>query len=197
MNVIWSDESKFQLFGSDGRQWYWKKPGDPLIARHIKSTVKHGGGNIMVWGCLTSKGMGYICHIHGSLDSELYRQILHDEFMATLNYYNMAVEKVIFQQDNDPKHTAKLTKQWFINNNIKILDWPSQSPDLSPIEHIWNEVDRRLRKLPGQITSKDDLWNKVGDVWEDIDVNTCIKLIETMPERIRDVIRAKGGYTKW
>jgi hypothetical protein len=68
---------------------------------------------------------------------------------------------------------------------------------VSPIEHIWNEIDRCLRKLPGQITSKDDLWKKVGDIWEDIDINTCIKLIEIMPEHIRDIIKTKGRYTRW
>src|SRR4051812_41961777 len=59
--VVWSDESKFQLFGSDGRQWYWKKLNELLSTRHIRPTVKHGGGNIMVWGCFTSSGIGYLC----------------------------------------------------------------------------------------------------------------------------------------
>ena len=196
-HIVWSDESKFQLFGSDGRQWYWKKPNEPLSTRHIRPTVKHGGGNIMVWGCFTSSGIGYLCRIDGGLDGELYRKILNDEFIATLNWYNMDKEQVVFQHDNDPKHTANLTKQWFVDHNIKVLDWPSQSPDLNPIEHLWNEVDRHLRNLPSQITSKSDLWDKLQGVWEGINLETCTKLIDTMPERIRDVLKANGGYTRW
>jgi len=195
--VVWSDESKFQLFGSDGRQWYWKKTNESLSTRHIRPTVKHGGGNIMVWGCFTSGGIGYLCRIDGGLDGELYRKILNDEFIATLNWYNMDKEQVIFQHDNDPKHTANLTKQWFVDHNIKVLDWPSQSLDLNPIEHLWNEVDRHLRNLPSQITSKSDLWVKLQGVWEGINLETCTKLIDTMPERIRDVLKANGGYTRW
>ena len=63
--VVWSDESKFQLFNSDGRQWCWKRLGEPLNDRSVKPTVKHGGGNLMVWGCVTSKGVGYLCRIDG------------------------------------------------------------------------------------------------------------------------------------
>jgi DDE superfamily endonuclease/Transposase len=196
-HVVWSDESKFQLFGSDGRQWYWKKPNEPLSTRHIRPTVKHGSGNIMVWGCFTSGGIGYLCRIDGSLDGELYRKILNDEFIATLNWYNIDKEQVVFQHDNDLKHTANLTKQWFVDNNIKVLDWPSQSPDLNPIEHLWNEVDRHLRNLPSQITSKSDLWDKLQGVWEGINLETCTKLIDTMPEHIRDILKANGGYTRW
>ena len=123
--VVWSDESKFQLFGSDGRQWYWKKPNKLLDTRHISPTVKHGGGNIMVWGCITSSGVGYLCHIDGGLNRELYQMILNDKLIATLDWYGIDKEQVTFQQDNDPKHTANLTKQWFIDHNIKVLDWPS------------------------------------------------------------------------
>jgi hypothetical protein len=63
-------------------------------------------------------GIGYLCRIDGGLDGELYRQILSDEFQQTLEYYNLDAQNIIFQQDNDPKHTAKLTWKWFADNNI-------------------------------------------------------------------------------
>jgi hypothetical protein len=62
---------------------------------------------------------------------------------------------------------------------------------------LWNEIDRRLRLLPGNITSKDDLWDKIQLVWDQIDVASCLKLIDTMPQRIKDVLKAGGEYTKW
>ncbi len=58
-----------------------------------------------------------------------------------------------------------------MNGLLTILDWPAQSPDLNPIEHLWNKVDRRLRQLPHNITSAEDLWNKIQLVWNQIDVN--------------------------
>jgi transposase len=57
--VIWSDESKFTLYGSDRRKYCWKKPGEMLRSHHVQPTVKYGGGSIMVWGCITPQGIGY------------------------------------------------------------------------------------------------------------------------------------------
>lgn len=195
--VVWSDESKFMIFGSDGRQYCWRRIGQQLGKEQIKPTVKHGGGSIMVWGCFTSQGVGYLCRINEGLDGNLYREILDEEFKNTLLWYNLSVKDIVFQQDNDPKHTAKQTKQWFADNNISVLDWPSQSPDLNPIEHLWNEVERRLHKSQDKTSSKEGLWIKLEEIWNNIEVQFCTKLIETMPDRVRDVYKAKGGYTRW
>jgi hypothetical protein len=62
--VVFSDESKFNLFGSDGRQWCWREPGQANNARYTKK-LKHGGGNMMVWGCITRHGVGHL-HCHSS-----------------------------------------------------------------------------------------------------------------------------------
>ena len=150
----------------------------------------------MVWGCFTSEGIGYLCRIDGGLDAKLYKKILKDELMQTINYYGLDKNSILFQHDNDPKHTAKSVKKWLEYKRLAVLDWPSQSPDLNPIEHIWNEVERRLRDLRGHINSKEDLWEKLQDVWNGIEVDVCRKLIATMPQRIQDVLKAKGGYTR-
>jgi transposase len=149
----------------------------------------------MVWGCFCFQGVGNLCRISEKMDSELYCQILDEDFLNTLKWYNINKNDIIFKQDNDPKHTSKLAKAWFNNNNINIFEWPAQSPDLNPIEHIWNEIKIQLRKIPKKITNKEDLWDKLQDIWNNIEIEKCIKLIETMPERINDVIKAKGGYT--
>jgi len=195
--VIWSDESKFKVFGSDGKQYYWKRPEESLNCFHIKLTVKFGGGSVMIWGCFTSRGVGGFCKIDGIMNAKLYQQILHEDLLNTIKVQGFAIKDIIFQQDGDPKHTANSTKRWLQSNKIKVLDWPAQSPDLNPIEHLWNEVDRHLRHLPERISGKEDLWIKIQQVWQEIDVDTCTNLIHSMPERIHDVIKARGGYTRW
>jgi len=195
--VICSDESKFNVFGSDGRQYYWKKPSAPPSAAHVQPTVKHGGGSIMVWGCLTAQGVGNLCRIDGGLDAELYCRILDEDLKGTLDWYHLDSKEMIFQHDNDPKHTAKRTKQWFEDNHIRVLDWPAQSPDLNPMEHLWEEVQRRLCNLPSRPSGKENLWDKMQGVWNGIEPSFCTKLIDSMPARIKAVRDTKGGYTRY
>jgi hypothetical protein len=195
--VIFSDETKINRLGSDGRLWVWKRPGSALTQQHVNGTVKFGGGSLMIWGCMTMHGVGYMCQIHGRMDGEMYRQILEDYLFQTVDYYGMDRERFVFQQDNDPKHTCKLAKDWIKDHQVEVLDWPAQSPDLNPIEHLWWELKRRLGSNPEAPTSMGELWERVEKEWEDIPKEKCLELIKSMPRRVAAVLKAKGGYTKY
>jgi transposase len=195
--IIWSDETKINRFGSDGRKWGWKIPGGPLNSNHVKGTVKHGGGNLKIWGCMTYEGVGYKCRIDGRMDAKLYTKILDSYLYQSAEYYGIKRDDFIFQQDNDPKHTSKMAINWLKNNEIQLLDWPAQSPDLNPIEHLWEHLKRRLDSYEEVPKSMHELWERIEKEWEAIPKEECRKLIYTMPKRIEAVLKAKGGNTKY
>jgi transposase len=159
--------------------------------------VKHGGGNIKIWGCITAHGVGYMCKIENNLDSNLYLEILKGELVNTIKFYRLDESKIIFQHDNDPKHTAKKVKEYLGNQKFETLWWPSQSPDLNPIEHIWFALKQALNGYPKHATGMTELWERVQESFEKISKETCLKFIDSMPDRVQAVLKAKGGWTKY
>ncbi len=151
----------------------------------------------MIWGCMTASGPGYMCRIEARMDARLYTEILDDYLLQSEDWYEMDRGNFIFQQDNDPKHTSKLAKEWIENNDIEVLAWPPQSPDLNPIEHLWEHLKRRLADYSSDPKSMQELWQRVEAEWNKISQGECIKLIESMPSGISAVIKAKGGSTKY
>jgi hypothetical protein len=83
--ILWTDETKINRLGSDGRKWGWKEVGEPLSDRLVESTVKFGGENVMMWGCMFWEGIGYATRIEGKMDVELYCSILDDEPQQSLS----------------------------------------------------------------------------------------------------------------
>ena len=79
----------------------------------------------MIWDCTTVKGISLMCKIDDNMNAECYMHILDNEFIPTLDYYKLDHDNIIFQQDNDPKHTSCIATEWFRNNSIKVLVWPA------------------------------------------------------------------------
>ena len=88
----------------------WKEVGEGLTDRQVEETLKFGGGNVMMWGCMFWEGIGYATRIEGKMDAQLYCSILEDQLQQSLEFYNKTPDIIIFQQDNDPKHTSKLAQ---------------------------------------------------------------------------------------
>ena len=195
--VIWSDETKINRIGSDGQEYVWKKKKEGLTSREVKGTVKFGAGSLMVWGCIGWNGVRVLSEIEGRMDAKQYVAILEEGLLQSMEESGIPEDEIIFQQDNDPKHTFRRAQTWFEKQGIKLLDLAAQSPDLNSIEHTWNHLKRRLSDYEKAPTGVYQLWNRVVVEWEKIAVEECQKWIESIPRRIQAVFKVKGGHTKY
>lgn len=152
----------------------------------------------MVWGCISAAGTGHLCRIDGIMDKELYKEILEDCMLPSMH----TLGTFIFQQDNDPKHTSKLCREYLDSlAHISVLEWPAQSPDLNPIEHVWRQlkvaIQRKVDHLGKRPTNLDELWAWVVEAWNNLNVMDLECLVASVPRRIRAVIKNRGGATKY
>lgn len=191
--VVFSDESKFNLFGSDGAVKVRRPKSERLNKKYTVPTVKHGGGSVLVWGCFSGFGIGPLHRIRGKMDRFMYKDILNNILVPYTD--EVMPLTFVFQHDNDPKHTSKFVKEWLKNEKIKVLKWPAQSPDLNPIENLWEIVNKNIS--PRNFKNVDQLFDALVEAWNNIDRGIIYNLIKSLPKRCADVIKAKGYYTKY
>ncbi|KAK6320122.1 hypothetical protein J4Q44_G00092290 [Coregonus suidteri] len=153
---------------------------DEYNPKNTISTVKHGGGNIILWGCFSAKGTGRLHRIEGRMDGAMYREILANNLLPSVRALKMG-RGWVFQHDNDPKHTARATKEWLRKKHLKVQEWPSQSPDLNPIENLWRELKVRIAQR--QPRNLKDLEKFCMEEWAKIPAAVCANLVKTYRKR--------------
>ena len=173
------------MLSSDLNTFFFQKPRGIFALKevNIHKTVKHGGCNIMVWGCFTWSGISNLAQIEGIMTAEGYIDN-SEESLLKLDLEN----NFIFQQDNDP-HTAKKS------NKVKLLEWPPQSPDLNPITNRWAYLDGNVDKT--NVANKTSYYAALQKTWEEIYPEYLKKLAESMSCRLEAVLKAKGDQNKY
>ena len=172
--AMWLDETKIELFGINSTRRVWRKRNAEYSPKNTIPTVKHGGGNLMLWGCFSAKGTGRLHRIEGRMNGAMYREILGDNLLPSVRALKMG-HGWVFQHDNDPKHTAKATKEWLKKKNIKVLVWLSQN--------LWRELKLRVAKRqPGNLK---DLERISKEEWTKIPPKICANLLKVSPPSIK------------
>lgn len=193
-NILWSDESKIVLYGGTGsRQYVRRPPNTEYQPKYTVKTVKHGGSKIIIWACFSYYGVGPIHLINQIMDQAVYVEIL-DKVMLPYAENEMPL-KWVFQQDNDPKHTSRKAKEWFRIKKIELLPWPAQSPDINPIENLWADVKKAVARA--RPTNNKELWEVTKNAWQNIDIERCQGLVNSMRRRCQAILSNKGFTTKY
>uniref|UniRef100_Q7M3L8 Orf within vasotocin gene (Tes1 element) n=1 Tax=Eptatretus stoutii TaxID=7765 RepID=Q7M3L8_EPTST len=190
--ALWTDESKFEIFVSS-RRVFVRCVGKRIVPHCVTPTVKHGGGSLMIWGSFAGSRVGDLHRVTGTLNRKGYHSILQRH--AIPSGLRLVGQGFILQQDNDPKHTSRLCQNDLRreeqDGRLQIMEWPAQSPDLNPIELVWDELDRRVKAK--QPTSATHLWELLQQSREELSEQYLISIVERMPV-CSAVISAKGGY---
>jgi transposase len=189
---LFTDESKFTLrFSQKTRVWRTKEELYEPFA--MTGTVKHDD-HIMVWGGFAAHGVGNLYRINGILEQNQYHEIIRNQLVPSarklFNNRNWT-----FQEDNDPKHTANSTKALYNQLHIPREEWPANSPDLNPIENLWQYLDLMCKDR--KCNTKEELFAVLQEAWERIPEDYLQSLVESMPRRLNAVIDAKGYGTKY
>lgn len=194
-NVLFSDESRFCLHSSDGRERVYRRRGERFADCTVKEKLSYNGGSVMVWAGISANAHTDLHFFHCNMNADVYvEDILHPYVIPFSHYIG---ENFLFMQDNARPHVAIRVLDFFREVRINRLEWPACSPDLNPIEHLWDNLGRKVRNHVPAPVSLEELRRILEQEWSVIRQADIRKLIFSMPNRMNEVIQARGGHTHY
>ena len=154
-----------------------------------------GGGVVIVWGCMADGARGPLMIYSGKLTGPAYIDVIEETLpMFIQNRFDANNNDWVYMHDNAPSHRAAYTKNWMKENKINLLIWSPSSPDLNPIENLWDHMDKHLRTL--KPISVRQLQRTIEDIWLGVTAKKCQDLVNTIPRRTKQCILTGGGTFK-
>ena len=190
-NVMFSDQSRYLLYRADGRQRVYRRDGERYRDNCLVKRDRFGGGGLMVWAGIFYGHRTPPVVIGGSFTAQRFVDVVVRPVVVPY----VRQHNVTFQQDNARAHVARLSMAFLQQNNVDVMHWPPYSPDLSPIEHLWDVLDRRVRNRPQPPTTRQALRLALIQEWNAIPQAEINRLILSMTRRVRSGLNANGGHT--
>ncbi|CAF4580801.1 unnamed protein product, partial [Didymodactylos carnosus] len=184
--VAFSDESHFEVLNRKNRSFVRRLRSEQDKPFNVRARAQGGGGCVSVWGCMTAEGIGPLTVYKGRVNGKKYIDMLNLSLPSFIKKRFKPGQKWYFMQDNAPCHTCKFSKQWFEKKKYKLMRWPAASPDLNPIENLWDYIDKKLTHH--RLSTAHELETIIKKLWSEINPETCNKLVESMPRRLQSCI---------
>jgi len=186
--VMFSDETHFYL-GHQGREYVQRPPGAALDPKYTRKENQQLKGKVSLWGCICAGGLGHAELYVDSLDAHRYQTILGLNLVSSAHQF-WPQGQWWFQQDNATPHTAGTSQAWFHNHGIDLIDWPAWSPDLNPIEELWNDLKQRVYGRHPQ--TMEELERYITEEWAATDLKFIACICRNMSHRLQSVIANDG-----
>jgi len=191
-NVVFTDEKKWNLDGPDGFHYYWH---DLRKEQKTLSKRQSGGGSVIIWGGFGKRGKTPVVFLTGNQTSADYIEVLQNHLIPFGR--RIGGQRWTLQQDNASIHSSRITKEWFASQSLRVLSWPSKSPDLNPIENLWGMLSRMVYANGKQYSNVGELRQSIQLAWDELDKERLGKLVDSMPNRVYEVISKGGGCTNY
>ena len=196
--TLWSDETTVRKAPKGKSLTFRVHAGTKPEDLPFNHQFQNGGFSVMFWGCISLWGIGPLVALEGSQNSDTYIELLKTYVIPELEAANSLLDiDFTFMQDNAPCHKSKKVMEFFNTNNVSVLEWPAQSPDLNPIENIWNTIKTRRRKRYGIPKTKQELIDQIFDIWNELTLEDVECCIANMERRLSEVLRMDGRTTKY
>ncbi|GFV70733.1 transposable element Tcb2 transposase [Trichonephila clavipes] len=192
-SVLFTDESRFTMESDSGRLLIWR---EQRTRYHQSNTVErhsYRGGGILVWAGISLGGHTDLHVFHGGTVTGLrYRDEILDPYVRP---YAAAIgNDFILMDDNARPHRARIVEEYLEDHGLERMEWPARSPDLNPIEHLWNYLGREVAALNPPPRSLHELKQGLLCVWSSLPIPVSDNLINSMGNRCRQCIRVRGGH---
>lgn len=192
---LFVDETRINLRHSDGRILVWREPNERFEEENMVAEEPFGGGGLTVFGGIMMNGKTDLFITNQTITAATYRDgcIIPIVIPFAQNFGN----DFVLVDDNARPHRAGIVNEILNANGITRMIWPPKSPDCNPIEHVWSNLKLRLRQRADGFDNVQQLEQVIREEWERIPQLTINFLVQSMPNRCRDVIRCRGGPTKY